>query len=238
MWLVKAGAPTCNCPRATGLRSRGSGTRQWAPVPAVSRHPSLAARRCRSQTGGCAAPRRCLSAAVGAARPRLIPAPRSLQLVEAVPLPSLRECSHYVNLTNGAEALPALQRCGLPFRWVRAADAGRPAGWNRSTLARGIVVVLQAPSQPEAACPTLDPLHARTHTTHPRARSFARLTSTSCEQQLFEKLVCELDPDLLMSLALGRTCLLYDFGSRNKKRGKALSRMSPTPAEAAHCCAE
>ncbi|GAB4816209.1 hypothetical protein N2152v2_003255 [Parachlorella kessleri] len=86
------------------------------------------------------------------------------RLVEEVPLPCLLDCKHFVNLTNGLEVLPQLQRLGLPV-------------------------------------------------------SFVRIQSTACEQQLFEKLLAELDSDLLLYLALGHCCLVYDLGSRNKKRG-------------------
>jgi len=40
-----------------------------------------------------------------------------------------------------------------------------------------------------------------------------------CEQGHFERLVTELDTSLLLRLALGHCCLVYDYGSRNKKRG-------------------
>lgn len=36
---------------------------------------------------------------------------------------------------------------------------------------------------------------------------------------LIEQVAAELDPSLLLHLAAGRCCLVYDFGSRNKKRG-------------------
>ncbi|KAI7837578.1 hypothetical protein COHA_008591 [Chlorella ohadii] len=84
--------------------------------------------------------------------------------VELLELPPLAACHHYINLTNGIEAVPSLQLLQLPY-------------------------------------------------------SFLRLPSTRCEQQQFEELMHDLDADLLMRLALGQTCLVYDLGSRNKKRG-------------------
>jgi hypothetical protein len=51
----------------------------------------------------------------------------------------------------------------------------------------------------------------------PAAR-FSRIQSTACEQQRFEALVMGLDPELLMALAAGRTCLLWDCASRSKGR--------------------
>jgi hypothetical protein len=39
--------------------------------------------------------------------------------VEDVWLPSLATCWHYVNLTNGVEAVPALRALRLPYRFLR-----------------------------------------------------------------------------------------------------------------------
>ena len=41
---------------------------------------------------------------------------RGLQCVAEVQLPSLADCHHYVNLTNGIEALPRLLELDLPYR--------------------------------------------------------------------------------------------------------------------------
>lgn len=87
-----------------------------------------------------------------------------MQLVTHIPLPSLKDSIHFINLTNGLEALPTLQKLNLP--------------------------------------------------TH-----FIRIQSTACEQQNFERLMTDLDSSLLLHLALGRCCLVYDYGSRNKERG-------------------
>jgi hypothetical protein len=87
------------------------------------------------------------------------------RVVEHIHLPPLKKCKHFINLTNGIEALPRLHRLGI-----------NPHG-------------------------------------------YARLTSTSLEQQRFESLANDLDPNLLLHLALGECCLLYDFGSRNKGTG-------------------
>ncbi|KAK3240940.1 hypothetical protein CYMTET_49260 [Cymbomonas tetramitiformis] len=76
----------------------------------------------------------------------------------------LTSARHFINLTNGIEALPVLQDLGLPY-------------------------------------------------------TFVRIQSTACEQQNFEQLLNGLDSTFLLSLALGETCIVYDFGSRNKKRG-------------------
>merc|ERR1712216_610394 len=68
---------------------------------------------------------------------------------------------HFVNLSNGVEALPLLQ--GLPF-------------------------------------------------------SFVRIQSSHCEANNFNGILGGLDSTLLMYLALGHDCYIYDLGSRNKKR--------------------
>jgi hypothetical protein len=73
---------------------------------------------------------------------------------------------HYVNLTNGLEALPGL-------------TALVPAGELR----------------------------------------FTRMQSSHAEASAYDKLLAELDHDLLWSLAAGHTCYLYDFASRNPRRG-------------------
>lgn len=80
-------------------------------------------------------------------------------------LPPLRECKHFLNLTNGLEALPKLQNIGIY-------DA-----------------------------------------------SFVRIQSTLLEQGHLEQLMNDLDASFLLALALGHTALVYDFGSRNRKRG-------------------
>eukprot|EP00873_Tetraselmis_striata_P034331 jgi/Tetstr1/454595/TSEL_041489.t1 len=78
-------------------------------------------------------------------------------------LPPLDGCTHFLNLTNGLEALPVLHQAGLPY-------------------------------------------------------GFCRVQSTACEQQKFEQLMNEIDANLLMSLAAGHCCLVWDYGSRNRKR--------------------
>ena len=49
--------------------------------------------------------------------------------------------------------------------------------------------------------------------------AFVRIQSTLCEVGDMEKMLLELDANLLVSLALGYSCVVYDFGSRDKKRG-------------------
>lgn len=49
--------------------------------------------------------------------------------------------------------------------------------------------------------------------------AFVRIQSTLCEAGDMEKMMLELDANLLVSLALGHSCVVYDFGSRDKKRG-------------------
>lgn len=42
---------------------------------------------------------------------------------------------------------------------------------------------------------------------------FIRIQSTVCEQHLWDKLLLELSDDLLMNLALGYECIIYDYGA-------------------------
>lgn len=79
-------------------------------------------------------------------------------------LPQLPACKHFLNLTNGVEAVPLLESLNLPY-------------------------------------------------------SFVRIQSTWCEQQRFDLLLANLDASFLLHLALGHCCLVWDFASRNKKRG-------------------
>jgi hypothetical protein len=51
---------------------------------------------------------------------------------------------------------------------------------------------------------------------HPSQINFLRLQSTHLEKKDFERLLRELDNNLLMNLALGNTCYVYDYGSRKK----------------------
>jgi len=69
---------------------------------------------------------------------------------------------HFVNLSNGAEALPLLAAAGLPAEQVQ----------------------------------------------------FCRIQSSHCEAQDFYGVLSNLDHNLLMHLALGFECRVYDFGSR------------------------
>lgn len=45
---------------------------------------------------------------------------------------------------------------------------------------------------------------------------FVRIQSTHLEQKHMAKVIDELDYNLLMNLAIGNTCILYDYGSRRK----------------------
>lgn len=119
-------------------------------------------------------------------------------LAEHVELPPLRDCKLYVCLTNGIEALPALQAHGLPHRCV-APD-------------------YRTPPQHRPLPPMTVNLPLLT-ADDPALSSFVRIQSTLCEQQQFEKMMNFLDADLLLHLALGRCCIVIDYGSRNKKRG-------------------
>ena len=75
------------------------------------------------------------------------------------PAPPVR---HFINLSNGAEALQLLDQAGVP----------------------------------------------------PEQISFLRIQSSHCEAQDFNGILQNLDHNLLMHLALGYECRVYDFGSR------------------------
>ena len=70
------------------------------------------------------------------------------QMMRDIIIPPLAECHHYVNLTNGLEAIPHLRQLQLPY-------------------------------------------------------AFTRIQSTYCEQQKWDELVIEADPNLMMSMAMG-----------------------------------
>jgi hypothetical protein len=53
----------------------------------------------------------------------------------------------------------------------------------------------------------------------PAELRFTRLQSSHCEARAWDKVLAEIDHDLLWSLATGCTCYLLDFASRNPKRG-------------------
>lgn len=91
-------------------------------------------------------------------------APDSAASLVTPVLPQLPACKHFLNLTNGVEAVPLLESLSLSY-------------------------------------------------------SFVRIQSTWCEQQRFDLILANLDAALLLHLALGHCCLVWDFASRNKKRG-------------------
>ena len=61
------------------------------------------------------------------------------------------------------------------------------------------------------AIPTLDALGI--------PHEYLRIQSTMCEVGDMEKVLLELDANFLVSAALGYSCVVYDYGSRDKKRG-------------------
>ena len=75
---------------------------------------------------------------------------------------SARPTRHFINLSNGAEALEILHNANIP----------------------------------------------------PESISFCRIQSSHCEAQDFNGILTNLDHNLLMHLALGYECRVYDFGSR------------------------
>lgn len=61
------------------------------------------------------------------------------------------------------------------------------------------------------AIPTLDALGI--------PHDYLRIQSTMCEVGDMEKVLLELDATFLVAAALGYSCVVYDYGSRDKKRG-------------------
>lgn len=49
-----------------------------------------------------------------------------------------------------------------------------------------------------------------------REFAFLRIQSTVCEQKDWARLIMDLDNNLLMNLAVGYTCVVYDFGAQKK----------------------
>ena len=47
---------------------------------------------------------------------------------------------------------------------------------------------------------------------------FVRIQSTACEQKRWNFLIQDLDNDLLMNLALGNTCIVYDYSRKGRSR--------------------
>ena len=49
---------------------------------------------------------------------------------------------------------------------------------------------------------------------------FVRIQSTMCEAGDMEKVVGELDANFLIAAALGYSCVVYDYGSRDKNAAR------------------
>lgn len=75
-----------------------------------------AAPEARAEAGAAAA-----AAATTAAQPAALPFFPDRRCVEEIALPPLAQCHHYINLTNGIEAVARLQQLGLPYRCGRRA---------------------------------------------------------------------------------------------------------------------
>lgn len=50
---------------------------------------------------------------------------------------------------------------------------------------------------------------------------FIRIQSTACEQKRWEEILLTISDDFLMSVALGKNCIVYDYGA-NKKIPRAI----------------
>jgi hypothetical protein len=131
------------------MRRQGTGsaphTLAWLLVFAPSRCASLCVQQCPAHRDARSARSAARSAVSASAAARATPPVR-----------------HFINLSNGAEALPLLEAAGVPSEQV----------------------------------------------------SFIRVQSSHCEAQDYYGLLHNLDHNLLMHLALGFDCRVYDFGSR------------------------
>ncbi len=65
----------------------------------------------------------------------------------------------------------------------------------------------------------IEGLRALSEFVPPDELRFTRLQSSHAEAGAYNKILAELDHDLLWSIACGHCCYLYDFASRNPKRG-------------------
>lgn len=84
----------------------------------------------------------------------------------------------------------------------------------------------QAQERHSTIVPNLSPLHYINLTNGlellslslpPSSIRFTRIQSSHCESGAYDKILSYLDNDLLFNLSLGRTCYIYDLGSRHKK---------------------
>ncbi|KAL0481810.1 farnesyl-diphosphate farnesyltransferase [Acrasis kona] len=60
----------------------------------------------------------------------------------------------------------------------------------------------------------------------PHQVNFIRIQSTHLEQGHFKRLIDQLDDNLLMNLAIGKTCYVYDYGSRRTDKNDCLYGVS------------
>jgi hypothetical protein len=127
-----------------------------------------------------------------------------LQLLASSRVPALAAAKHFVNLTNGIEAIGTLDSLGLAYRCVITYTGHRPPSQQPAAA-----MCTPPPPRP-CRCPCRCRVHATTPSPVPSphgppwgCRSFVRLTSTACEQQHYEKIMAELDANLLVTLALG-----------------------------------
>jgi hypothetical protein len=149
--------------------------------------------------------------------------PKQKSTPPLLPLPPLPQCKHFVyvptlvrtlrfmleddkcifgtcrNLTNGVEALYMLHDLNLQYRCVTA--------WIKKALVYLYFCPFSAPHPFLPFCETF-------------VCSFVRIQSTACEQQKWEALIRDVDANLLISLALGKSCIVYDYGSRHRVTGK------------------
>ena len=140
---------------------------------------------------------------------------RTMAHVHATPSAFARVASIRRRDANGRDASTSSSRALPPLRRsLRAAASssdgdGTPdyAGDADAYIARHFVNLKNGVE----AIPTLDALGI--------PHEYLRIQSTMCEVGDMEKVLLELDANFLVSAALGYSCVVYDYGSRDKKRG-------------------
>jgi len=120
-------------------------------------------------------------------------APHPALQLQPQPLSPPLNNSHFVNLTNGLEALPLLHRLGLPYSYCRICSTG---ALMRMRAAVGACQLQRCLAFLHSAQHNNAPTHTLRCTPNPQ-------TPTDIEQQNFEAIITGLDANMLMALALG-----------------------------------
>ena len=121
--------------------------------------------------------------------------------MEEVSLPPLARCHHYINLTNGVEAVPRLQALALPYAFLRL-----PSTRCEQQQFEALVNDLDANLLMRLALGQWCGLDAML---------WAGVAPLPCRAAK----PADTGANTAPNAAPPRSCLVHDFGSRNKKRG-------------------